>query len=294
MLRFLLLGFLSVFAVYSQDFFLGVAEEKYLIGDYSGAKHLSKYINPNETQIHLLRPDTLEAFKEMTDAFEKYKADNKVKAPSIVARSAFRSYYDQKGIWDGKYTGKRKMAGYKDSLSSLEKVKLILKYSSAPGTSRHHWGTDIDINVLDNQYFEKGGAGELLYKWLQENAKFYGFCQPYNPLNERNNKGYYLENWHWSFAPVSQKLVRKWKENYSKKKKAILGKIEGIDSITEEMPLEYVTSVNSQCDVVEKEYESKKNGNHSLNQKPESNASMGLLAKLKSFLIDLHLEFLYF
>lgn len=278
---FFVLLYLISFAVHSQDLFLGVTEEKYLIGDYSGSKHLSKYINKGESQVHLLRPDVQEAFQEMVQAFEDYKSKNKIKSPSIMARSAFRSYYDQKGIWDGKYTGKRKMTGFSETLTPIERVKLILKYSSAPGTSRHHWGTDIDINVLENEYFEKG-AGKELYKWLQENAKTYGFCQPYNPLVERNNKGYYLENWHWSFAPVSQKLVRKWKENYSKKKKSILGKIEGIDSITNDMPLEYVTSVNSQCDIVEKEYDSKKNSSQMDTETPEKK-ELSFIDKFKLF-----------
>ncbi|NJK84501.1 MAG: M15 family metallopeptidase [Saprospiraceae bacterium] len=37
-----------------------------------------------------------------------------------------------------------------------ERALKILKYSSMPGTSRHHWGTDIDLNSFSNSYFEQG------------------------------------------------------------------------------------------------------------------------------------------
>ena len=59
-------------------------------------------------------------------------------------------------------------------------INLILEYSSAPGTSRHHWGTDMDINALQNDYFSNKGNGAFLYEWLQKNAAKFGFCQPYN------------------------------------------------------------------------------------------------------------------
>ncbi|MCB1178608.1 MAG: M15 family metallopeptidase, partial [Leptospiraceae bacterium] len=244
MKKYLILLLIITATLKADELYLGEKPDNYLVGKIKGSKVLGTYKNPGESQNHYLRPDVIENFKEMINDYNQYRAGQK-KAPAIQARSAFRSYFDQKSIWDGKYQGKRKMTGYKASLTPTQKVHLILKYSSAPGTSRHHWGTDIDINSFDNEYFEKGGKGELLYKWLQKNAKNYGFCQPYNRREDRNDKGYYQENWHWSFAPISQRLVREWKKNYDVKKKSILGTIEGIDSITEDMPITYVTSVNS-------------------------------------------------
>lgn len=73
-----------------------------------------------------------------------------------------------------------------------------------PTTSRHHWGTDTDINSVDPEYFDvEPGLSE--YKWLRANAYKFGFCQPYNAKNIRPI-GYNEEKWHWSFMPISKKL----------------------------------------------------------------------------------------
>ncbi len=246
-------GFVSVSAQTS-DLFLGASPIDYLTGR-AGDKMISFQANG---RTHLFRPDAKQAFDKMVEDYEKFRKEhetkNKQKLPPIQPISAFRSYFDQKSIWDSKYRGKRKIAKSIKGKSPEEKVKLILEYSSAPGTSRHHWGTDIDINALDNSYFEENGEGKILYKWLQENAEKYGFCQPYSPYHERNNQGYFQENWHWSFAPISQKLVREWEKLYKEKGKSLLGKIEGIDAISNETPLIYVTSVNKKCDEIEKNW----------------------------------------
>ena len=67
-----------------------------------------------------------------------------------------------------------------------------------PGTSRHHWGTDIDINSVKKKYFQSQ-KGKLVYQWLQKNAHLYGFFQVY----EKNRGGYHVEEWHWSYLPIS-------------------------------------------------------------------------------------------
>jgi D-alanyl-D-alanine carboxypeptidase len=56
----------------------------------------------------------------------------------------------------------------------------IMNYSAMPQASRHHWGTDVDINSVEPEYFESG-QGLKEYTWLQENAWKFGFCQPYTP-----------------------------------------------------------------------------------------------------------------
>jgi len=47
-----------------------------------------------------------------------------------------------------------------------------------PGTSRHHWGSDVDLYSLEDIDFLKGN-GKIIYQWLTDNAASYGFCQPY-------------------------------------------------------------------------------------------------------------------
>ena len=79
-----------------------------------------------------------------------------------------------------------------------------------PGTSRHHWGTDIDLNDLNNPTFEKGGTEEKTYLWLEKNAHTFGFCQPYTPKGAARPNGYNEEKWHWSYLPLSQKYLAQY------------------------------------------------------------------------------------
>jgi zinc D-Ala-D-Ala carboxypeptidase len=81
-----------------------------------------------------------------------------------------------------------------------------LKYSSMPGTSRHHWGTDMDFNALTNEFFDKG-KGKKIYTWLVANAHKYGFCQTYSAMGSDRTTGYQEERWHWSYTPISIRLT---------------------------------------------------------------------------------------
>lgn len=229
----------------ADDLYLGQTPEKYLMGDYNGGKVHKVFVNKIEKSSFRMRPDVMAAFQKMIEAYDK---DRKGKSNEhIFVRSGFRSYADQKYIWETKFTGKRKMRESVEGKKPEEIVSLILQYSSAPGTSRHHWGTDIDINSFDNTYFEKGGKGEFLYSWLQENASKFGFCQPYNEYSKRGEKGYYLERWHWSYKPVSSKLEKEWQKAYQSKKIIIKGKFMGSNTMSDDLPLTYVTSVNTDC-----------------------------------------------
>jgi len=129
--------------------------------------------------------------------------------------SALRTFYHQKYIWDNKWIGARLVEGR--NLAQTEKslvgrAMIILKYSSMPGTSRHHWGTDIDINSLDGDYFERG-EGKKVYEWLVKNASRFGFGQTYTKKDERRPRGFREEKWHWSYMPMSRNFLYQ----YSKK-----------------------------------------------------------------------------
>lgn len=143
-----------------------------------------------------LREEVYDAFKDMWKAARKDGID-------LTIISATRNYDYQLGIWN------RKWATF--SGSDREKTQQIMEYSSMPGISRHHWGTDFDLNALTNQYFESG-EGLLVYKWLQNNAGRFGFFQPYTAFNHFRDKGYYQEKWHWSYAPLANKFSRAYRE----------------------------------------------------------------------------------
>jgi hypothetical protein len=113
---------------------------------------------------------------------------------------------DQKTIWERKW----KLEKYK-GWSNCDKVADIMKYSSMPGTSRHHWGTDIDINALENSYFESG-SGKKTYEWLKAHGPDYGFYQSYGPKTD-GRTGYEEEKWHWSYFPISSHMLKAYNTN---------------------------------------------------------------------------------
>lgn len=139
-----------------------------------------------------LHRETYEAFKKMFDAAQKDGIQL-----SII--SGTRNFSEQKSIWE------RKWEAATDS-SDLQKARSILEYSSMPMTSRHHWGTDIDINNLNNSYFESG-QGKKEYEWLKAHANDFGFYQPYTDKSLNNRTGYNEEKWHWSYMPLASRYL---------------------------------------------------------------------------------------
>lgn len=129
---------------------------------------------------------------------------------SLRIISATRNFAAQKRIWEAKWSGKRPIDGQDLSQAipdPQQRALKILEYSSMPGTSRHHWGTDIDLNALTNNYFTSG-RGKAVYDWLQKHAATYGFCQVYTAPGEDRPYGYQEEKWHWSYMPLAHQFLQ--------------------------------------------------------------------------------------
>jgi D-alanyl-D-alanine carboxypeptidase len=152
---------------------------------------------------YFLRKDAAEAFARMAAA----AAQDSIELRII---SATRNFARQKMIWEAKWKGQRLLEGRENAPEvypdPAQRALAILRWSSMPGTSRHHWGTDLDINRLTNDYFEQG-RGLREYQWLQAHAADYGFCQPYSPKGDKRPYGYHEEKWHWSYLPVATRLT---------------------------------------------------------------------------------------
>jgi zinc D-Ala-D-Ala carboxypeptidase len=150
-----------------------------------------------------LHKDALQAFVDMHAAAKQDGID-------LLIRSAARNFDYQKAIWEAKWTGARTLSGginaAKDIKDPNKRATEILKYSSMPGASRHHWGTDIDLNAFDNAYFTSG-KGQIEFDWLQANAAKYGYCRVYTAKGTDRTNGYEEEKWHWSYTPISKKLT---------------------------------------------------------------------------------------
>lgn len=150
----------------------------------------------------LLRKEALEAFKKMFAAAKK-------QGVSLTIISSTRTFAQQKVIWEGKWA---RFA--KEAPAPKDRALKILEYSSMPGSSRHHWGTDMDLNDLNNAAFEPGGKHEKVYTWLVAHAHEYGFGQPYTAGRPT---GYHEEKWHWSYLPLSRDFLAAYRQRLSEK-----------------------------------------------------------------------------
>jgi zinc D-Ala-D-Ala carboxypeptidase len=222
--------------------------DDYVTGRFNPAKHelsvsLADEGIPTNKWHHLLRREAAKALKELYSAFRKEHPG----APFWV-QSSTRSFYDQKNIWDGKWNGTIAVMNVslnKTIRDPMKRALEILKFSSMPGTSRHHWGTDFDLNVLDNRYYETG-EGKVLYGWLRKNAGRYGFCQPYTDVR---NSGYNEEKWHWSYMPLARVFILHWNTLYQKDPGAFSrnGLFSGSGVAGKLAPV-YVNSIDRGCD----------------------------------------------
>lgn len=187
-----------------------------------------------------LRKEAYESFKEMHAAA---KADG----INLTIVSATRTFGHQRGIWERKWTGVTKVGGKNLATSTpdhAERAKAILTYSSMPGTSRHHWGTDIDLNNLNNSWFETG-TGKKVYSWLTKHAGEYGFCQTYTEINEDRPHGYQEERWHWSYTPLSSLFLQDYEAQISH---SDINGFKGSEVAADLNVIEhYVSGVNSEC-----------------------------------------------
>jgi LAS superfamily LD-carboxypeptidase LdcB len=139
----------------------------------------------------------------------------------LTPQSSFRDFSRQLTIWNGKFSGQRPMVDASGQpvdvreLSPLERVDAILQWSALPGSSRHHWGTDVDLIdaratppgyrvQLTPEEFVRGGPFAPLGDWLERNAARFGFFRPFRGVLS----GVRPEPWHFSFAPVAENARR--------------------------------------------------------------------------------------
>ena len=182
----------------SKDVFIST-DMDYIMGKFDPATHKDFVLIPRQFRdnvVRYLRKDVMQAFEKMATAAKQ-------QGVKLVIVSATRNFADQKTIWENKWKGKTKLddgTRASDIVDPVKRAKKILLYSSMPGTSRHHWGTDVDLNALNNAWFEKD-EGKKLYHWMQKNAATYGFCQVYGIKGDQRKHGYQEEKWHWSYLP---------------------------------------------------------------------------------------------
>ena len=162
-----------------------------------------------QSDIHMIQKKDFKLLPEVAKFFEKMREAALKDNIEIKIVSSFRSFNQQKKIWNQKFK-------INDSLgfSKQKNILKIIEYSSIPGTSRHHWGTDIDIidnnfkpegDVLLSEKFYNDGPYVKLKKWLDKNSEKFGFYLVYTKNNKRS--GFKHEPWHYSFKPISKNIL---------------------------------------------------------------------------------------
>lgn len=186
--------------------FGGLPPEDYLKGILQPSRHpgLFERVPPEKASGRdiWLRKDTLQAFLAMSQDAAK-------QGLNLWVVSGFRSFEDQKRIWENKYVNV-----YGKSIPDpRDRVLKILEYSSMPGTSRHHWGTDLDLNSVDPAWW-LSVEGKRYDAWLIRNAARFGFIQAYT---SGRKSGYQEEKWHFSFKPTAVPLLATYLDTLTSK-----------------------------------------------------------------------------
>ncbi|MCB9186917.1 MAG: M15 family metallopeptidase [Flavobacteriales bacterium] len=236
--------FLSVFFISFSVSVCGQSVDslQYVLGRFDYTKHAdfvkipSAYANKDGMY---LRKEALDAFKLMRQAALK-------DGIALTIISATRNFDHQKRIWEAKWNGQRLVNGQNLRTAIPDKAaraKEILKYSSMPGTSRHHWGTDIDINSLNSSYF-KNGKGKKEYEWLRDHAYEFGFCQVYSQKGTDRPNGYEEEEWHWSYISLARAFLRHHQKNV---KASDVSGFDGSDALPLSEVSKYVNGIASEC-----------------------------------------------
>jgi LAS superfamily LD-carboxypeptidase LdcB len=184
--------------------------------------------------------------KDAVAAFVRMAEAAAVNGYKLKVVSAFRSFDDQKQIWEDKWNGKTLVDGRKLPSSTPDpkaRALKILEFSSMPGTSRHHWGTDFDLNSLQNSYF-KTRDGKRIYDWLVAHAPDYGFCQVYSDKTG-GRTGYEEEKWHWSYMPIASWYLKQYPVDVGYER---LNGFEGSQSAKNiDVIKNYVQGINPDC-----------------------------------------------
>lgn len=163
--------------------------------------------NLTKTSAYRLRPEAAVAYEEMRSAALK-------EGIKFQVVSSYRDYNHQNRIWERKYKSFRE-----SGLNPTAAIEKIIQYSTIPGTSRHHWGTDIDIvdaipkvsgGLLIPSKFHGNGPFCKFKEWMDNNANTYGFYLVYT--DNENRKGFNYEPWHYSFKSLSLDYLNRYQE----------------------------------------------------------------------------------
>lgn len=163
---------------------------------------------------HRLHPEAKNAFVAMQIAAAEAGFN-------LRPASSYRDFGRQLAIWNGKFDGVRPVLDANSqplaalSLPPEQRIQAMLRWSALPGTSRHHWGSDLDVYdpdllpadtklALEPWEYQTDGYFYTLSQWLAANMARFGF---YLPFAEAHG-GVAIEPWHLSYRPLAEQCAR--------------------------------------------------------------------------------------
>lgn len=171
--------------------------------------------------------------------------------------SGYRSFDRQLLIWNEKVSGVRPVIDDHGNtidlkeLSPWQQVQAILRWSALPGTSRHHWGTDLDVfdkaavaedyqlQLSVDEVADSGPFGPM-HLWLDQqilNQQAEGFFRPYNV----DRGGVSPERWHLSYGPLARSMQSSLD-------------VDGLRKLWESVPLSHSETIIAHMDEILERY----------------------------------------
>jgi D-alanyl-D-alanine carboxypeptidase len=168
-------------ALLQSEFLRSVGADPQLVSDrqlpcYADSSNLVLAATSQSGREYFLEPDAANAWAKMQESASQ-------EGVSLIMISAFRSFEYQADL-------------IRKKLSSCLNVESVLATLAPPGCSEHHSGYACDIGTLGCAPAEEEFEQTQAFKWLEANAKEFGFVMSFP---RRNPYGYIYEPWHWRF-----------------------------------------------------------------------------------------------
>lgn len=159
--------------------------------------------------------------RDVAAPLERLRAAARAAGFDLAVASSFRDYGRQLHIWQSKVAGGRPVYAADgtplvvETLSDEQLLWAILRWSALPGTSRHHWGSDLDVydaaavaadyrlQLVPEEYAD-GGPFAPFRRWLDElmaSGEAEDFFHPY----AEDRGAVAPEPWHISYRPVADR-----------------------------------------------------------------------------------------
>lgn len=187
-------------------------------------RHKRYTILTGQTESHLVSGwSGFLVHQEVLPALQRLRDKAALAGFELAVASSFRGFDRQQLIWRDKVAGRRPVLDADgarlepEQLSREELLWSILRWSALPGTSRHHWGTDLDVYdaaAVDADYqlqlvpeeYADGGPFAAFRRWLDDaiaEGRSEGFFHPY----DRDRGAVAPEPWHISYRPLAEELL---------------------------------------------------------------------------------------